>query len=1300
MVLKTYRIGFDIGGTFTDFALHDASTGSLQIFKSLTTPDDPSRGALAGMKVLLKNAGLGFSDINQIVHGTTLVTNALIEGKGSPTALLTTAGFRDVLEQGYEQRYDIYDLFLKYPTPLVSRKFRREVRERMLADGRVLTPLDKDDIRREAEALLKAGIEAVAVCFLHSYRNPQHELDAGALLADEFPELTVSLSCEVVAEVREYERVSTTCANAFVQPLMSRYLKSLEDQFARNGFSGRLSLMLSSGGIATPDVARRFPIRILESGPAGGALATALVGRNLNRPDLISFDMGGTTAKAALVQDFGITVAPMMEVARVDRFKKGSGIPVRAPVVEMIEIGAGGGSIAHLDEVGLMKVGPHSAGAAPGPACYGLGGNAPTVTDANLMLGYLNPDFFCGGRMALDANAAELALAKLGKPLGLDAHGAAWGIYDIVCENMAAAARAHVVEKGRDPRAFAMAAFGGAGPAHAARVARIIGVSEVLIPPASGAASAVGFLVAPASFEVVRSAVMTMHENLDLAPLNALLKDIEADARAHLRDAVIAEGTETVVRSADMRLRGQIHEISVPLPPGVLDAKSIAEIRASFIRVYESLYRTVLPDATFEALSWRVRIAGPAPKVEMQPRNAAAPSTIALKGRRRAFFESKFVDAAVFDRYALRPGDRVDGPAVIEEVESTTVVPPGDYATIDDQLNLRLTIGKTRIAAPMASDKTDVAATVRRIEADPIGLEIMWGRLVNIADESWDVVCRTAFSLIISDAQDFSIGLFDRDGQIMVHSPRAQPVFNLCLPRAIAAILERFPSGQLSPGDVLITNDPWLASGHLYDVALVTPVFRNGKVVGHIGAIGHVTDIGGTRDHAMAQEIYEEGFQIPPMKLYRAGVQNEDLFGLLKENVRDHQQVLGDLHALVGASSVGAQRLGEFLAEYAMDDLLALTRIFQDRSESAMRDAIRQIPNGVYESEIFGELGNRIQRLPLKIAVDGDGITVDLTGAPAQSERGGVNCTLNYTSAHSVYPFKCLLTPGVRGNAGCYRPFTLNVPKPSILNCDKPASVAQRQVTGWFLGPNTFSALSKAMPEKVRAFTGLPFSAPFFSTADDGTPCIDYLFAGGGEGGSARNDGKSGLLYPIGSANTSTELFEIRTQLLVAEKQFECDTGGIGRHRGGLGQTVRIVKLQDEKHPARCAVTQYGHGLKVRSMLGGKPGRAVKVIIMEGPEGERMTLTSGNLWSFGKPGSAIEVKVAGGHGYGNPLDRDLALIEYDLQHDHVSAARAAADYGCVFNALGQLDREQTEARRKRLAISTDEAPGNAELLAD
>lgn len=1281
MSVQRFRVGFDIGGTFTDFALYDGVTGQVQIHKALTTPADPWRGAIQGIETLLTNAALGFSDIAEILHGTTLVTNALIEGKGASTALLTTRGFRDVMESGREQRYDIYDLFLKYPKTLVPRKFRREITERMLASGQPLTTIDLEDVRREATHLRDAGIRSIAVCFLHSYRNPAHEQEAGNLLQAEFPELSVSLSSEVAPEVREYERLCTTTANAFVRPLMDDYLQTLEAELAERGFVGRLFLMLSSGGLATPDVARRFPIRLLESGPAGGALATGLISQRIGRPDLISFDMGGTTAKTAMVQDHSVAVASMMEVARVHRFKKGSGIPVRAPVVEMIEIGAGGGSIARLDEVNLIKVGPESASSKPGPVCYGLGGTEPTVTDANLVLGYLDPNAFLGGRMALDKPGAEAALGHLGAKVNLSAVATAWGVYNIVCENMAAAARSHIVEKGCDPRAFSMVAFGGAGPLHAAKVARIMGVREVIVPPASGAASAIGFLAAPASFETVRSEVFVIGDDLDLGKLNGLLQGVEAQSWHHLRLTGLNEAETTVTRTADMRLAGQMNEISVAIPNGNLSVESVQEIREEFVRVYEQKFHAVPPSAVIEALSWRVLVSGPAPQIGMRPHDGALIADNALKGARSLYFGDKFVEANVYDRYALKPGDRVMGPAVIEERESTTVVPPLDSVVVDDDFNLKLQIAELGTAVASFDKSLSFEQVVERIEADPIGLEIMWGRLVNIIDEGWDTVVRTAFSLIISDAQDFSIALFDSRGEILVHSPRAQPVFNLGLPAAIQAVLETFSEDILEPGDVLVTNDPWRAAGHLFDVALVTPVFHDGRVVAYVGTIGHVSDIGGIKRLGTAREIFDEGFQIPPMKLMRGGKQNDDLFALLRQNIRTPDSVIGDLHALSTASNVAAVRLRSFLEEYGLLDLAPLAHIFQDRSEAAMRHAIRAVPDGEYSSAVSGRIGQQYLTIPIRIVVEGDEVLIDHEGAPDQSPVGGFNCTLNYTKSHSLFPMKCLLTPNVRGNAGCYKPFKVSAPEGTIMNCVRPAAVNSRQVTGWFQGPNIFSALSDALPDKVRAFSGMPGTAIFHGADENGEPVIGHIISGGGQGASASDDGRSGLLFPIGGTCVSIELFELRMNLVVDQKQFDVDSGGAGARRGGLGQRLIFRRLPGDNRPTQFVLRLNGSEIVVPLMDEGQRGSTAAGRII-GPDGSS-AVEMAALLSL-SPGEFLEMRSAGGYGYGSPLDRPVELVQEDLDHGYVSRACAETVYGCVLTPEGHINPSATDEMRERL----------------
>ena len=604
------------------------------------------------------------------------MTNAIIERSGARLGLLTTRGFRDILEMGTEQRYDIHDLFLTFPEPLARRGDRREVGERVSRDGRVLEALDPDAVRREVRELVADGVEALAVCFLHAYKNPVHERAVRDLVRSEFPDLPVSISSDVHPQINEYERSSTTAANAYVQPLMSAYVRRLDRVLRERGFGGRFHLIQSSGGLTAPETAQALPIRFLESGPAGGAQASALVGRAIGHSDLLSFDMGGTTAKASLIQDGEPDIAPMLEAARVHRFKKGSGLPVHAPVIDMMEIGAGGGSIARVDELGLLKVGPESAGAEPGPACYGQGGVRPTVTDANLLLGYLDPGYFLGGRMALDRTAAESAMTALAAELGLSVEEAAWGIYDLVSENMAGAARVHIVEKGRDPRRYAMVAMGGAGPLHAARVARKLGVRTVVVPPASGAASALGFLVAPVAYELARSWPMRL-ASPDFAAVETLLRELEAEGRARLAEAGVdggsgapergagaegaggaaaasgaaRDGGVTVQRQADMRLRGQMHQITVPLPAEPLSPANLTAVIEAFTEEYQRRYTHLYDGAEIEVLNWRVVCTGPCADVparlagdrhgtsEGGDAGAGSPNVAepALKGSRRAW---------------------------------------------------------------------------------------------------------------------------------------------------------------------------------------------------------------------------------------------------------------------------------------------------------------------------------------------------------------------------------------------------------------------------------------------------------------------------------------------------------------------------------------------------------------------------------------------------------------------------------------------------------------------------------------
>jgi N-methylhydantoinase A len=683
------RAGVDIGGTFTDLCLVDGEH-VVAVGKTLTTPQDPSAAVETVLAETLERVERSFSDLELVVHGTTLVTNAIIERKGSPTALLTTQGFRDAVEIGRERRYELYDLMVELPRPLVPRHLRFDVPERTLADGSVAMALDEPYVERLGRELGESGVEAVAVSFLHSFTNPEHELRAREALQRAAPALRVSLSSEVAAEIREYERTTTTVANVYVQNLIDRYLTELRARLERQGFEGRLYVMLSSGGVATVETASRFPIRLLESGPAAGALAAATYGRVSGHPDLVSFDMGGTTAKLCVVEEGRPLVADEFEVDRMYRLKRGSGTPVSVPVIDMIEIGVGGGSIASVDALGLMKVGPHSAGADPGPACYGLGGTEPTVTDADLVLGYLDPGYFLGGKMALDVEGARAAIEhEVAGPLGLSVDEAAWGIHTIVNENMANAARVHAVERGKDPTTLPLFAFGGAGPVHAAGVAAALGSPALVAPLGAGVMSALGFLTAPLSFDFVRTWRCAL-DDVDFARVNSLLADMEGDGAALLAQSGVAQADVTHERYADMRYVGQGHEVRVLLPPDELHETDTLVER--FEREYEQLYGRRGPDVPVEAINWRVVSSGPRPELELAA-VALEESSRPPRGARRAYFPTLggYVETPVYDRYALRPGTRFDGPAIVEERESTLVVGPGQRIEVTAELALTVT---------------------------------------------------------------------------------------------------------------------------------------------------------------------------------------------------------------------------------------------------------------------------------------------------------------------------------------------------------------------------------------------------------------------------------------------------------------------------------------------------------------------------------------------------------------------------------------------------------------------------------
>jgi N-methylhydantoinase A len=673
--LARFEIGVDVGGTFTDCVLADRESGSVWSCKVLTTHDLPSRAIFDGFGRLCETAGIEAADVERFVHTTTLVGNAVIEHHGQKTALIATRGFRDVLQLRREYRYDLFENLLEFPVPLIPRALSFEVDERIDARGEVLKPLQQDEVRRLAATLKAEAVESIAVALIHSYRNPAHEEAIAAILAEELPDVTVSLSTRVLPQIREYERTSATAINAYVQPLVRDYLNDLSSGLVERGCAAPLLVVTSSGGTISADTAKAFPVQLVESGPAAGVVFAARLGKENAIDNLVAFDMGGTTAKVCIVRNGEPQIRSDLEVARAKRFKTGSGLAVGIPLFDLLEIGAGGGSIAQLDATGLVQVGPRSVGSTPGPACYGRGGTLATVTDANLVLGFLNPDALLGGERALDMAAARTALSHhLAEPMGVSIEMAAEAVFRIVSESMAEALRMRAVESNVDVRKYAMMAFGGGGGVHSVEIARRVGIRQVICPPRAGVFSAAGLLVAPTSVEALRSRMMPLAEvTPDIA------EDIFAALEAEARGQLVGDGDYARDYSVDMSYIGQEYELTVPCPSLPRTDADWAAVRSGYEEAYHARYGRILENFAVKVVTWRLRLVGDRPPLLPLSREQRSEPT----ARRALFLRGRHVDAQVLDRRSMTTGDRINGPAVIEDIDTTILVPEDCVATCD-----------------------------------------------------------------------------------------------------------------------------------------------------------------------------------------------------------------------------------------------------------------------------------------------------------------------------------------------------------------------------------------------------------------------------------------------------------------------------------------------------------------------------------------------------------------------------------------------------------------------------------------
>ncbi len=1276
------RLAADIGGTFTDIALEvdDVSGGApvLHTAKVLTTPDAPADAVLDGVERVLRTAGVAPAEVGVFIHGTTLATNALIERRGARTALLTTQGIRDSVEMAHENRFEQYDLYMRRPEPLVPRNRRIGIPERLAADGTVLLPLDEHAVQAAAESLAADGVTSVAVGYLHSYLDARHEERTAEILAECWPEATVTISSEVCPEIREYERFSTACANAYIAPLVRQYLTDLDARLAALGLGCEVFLMTSGGGLGTLAEALRFPVRLIESGPAGGALLASGIARGLDCERALSFDMGGTTAKLCIVEGGHPRTSREFEVGREYRFLAGSGLPLRLPVIEMVEIGAGGGSIASLDALGRITVGPASAGSEPGPAAYGRGGTEPTVTDADAVLGRLAPERFAGGTLTFDVDAAAKAVGTaLAEPSGLQTTISAIGISEVVDENMANAGRVHAADQGCDISRGTLIAFGGAAPLHAARVAAKLGIDNIVVPAGAGVGSAIGFLAAPVAHESVRTRHARVSE-LTAANLAGLLREMADESNAIVHAAAPGAETATHVRAL-MRYRGQGHEITVDVDAAALLADSIDspsdaevrnQLRTAFTKAYQQLYTRHIGNLEIEILSWLLEVRTPqAPAISLHPTVADEPVASDETALVVDTATGRAIPHAVFERGSLTEGAWLAGPALITEDQTTTLVPDGAVATVTGGGHLRL----TGLAAPQHTRRPADATA----DLDAVRLGVQWNRLISVTEEQARALVRAAFSTSTREAGDLSAGIFDPQGRMLAQSVTGTPGHVNSMAYSVLHFLDRFPASEMRPGDIFLTNDPWKGTGHLFDIVVVTPAFLRGELVALFACTSHVVDIGGAGFTTDSKEVYHEGLYLPILKFATDGVFDPNVVAIIEANVRDPVQVIGDIHSLAACNETGAARLISMMDEYAMTDLDELAEHIITSSHQAMLDAIGELPSGSWKSMMRVDGMEQPIDIVCSLTAGPDGIDVDFDGTGPQSSWG-INVPMAYTDAYTSFGVRCIVGPDIPNNTGSLDAVRVRAPEGCILNAPHPAAVNVRHVMGQLLPDAVFGCLSQVVPERVPAegtsslwnllgtgmwepdtgvgATNRSRTAVGQSGAESDRRKLErYIlmsFHSGGAGARPQADGLSATAFPSGVRNMPVEVNEIGSPLVFWRKEFRRDSGGQGKYRGGLGQVIEL-----ENHQGRdfsISATYERTVYPARGRHGGGPGALGRLSLDDGTEvrSKGRSVISGDR--------RLIVEFPGGGGYGDPAERSPEAEARDLQLEFISPAPSAA----------------------------------------
>jgi len=1175
-----------------------------------------------------------------LIHGTTVATNTLVERKGAKAGLITTEGFRDLLKirEGFKE--DRYNLRMSPPPPLIPRYLRLTVPERVRADGRVERPLDLLALETVLDTFAREGVESVAVCLLFSYLHPVHEREIGDRLRARFPGLFVSLSHEILPQIKEYDRLSATAVNAYVGPVYARYLEQLAKNL--NQAAGRcinLLTMKSNGGVTPAEEAMRLGVQAILSGPAGGVSGAAAYGRLVGESHLIGFDMGGTSTDISLIEDGSPHIAG-------ERYEDGWKIAL--PMIDMHTLGAGGGSITWVDEGGKLRVGPESAGARPGPACYGAGGDKATVTDADVVLGYLDPARFLNGAAPLYPDRAKQAIhTQVAEPLALSTEKAACGVLDVVTTAMAEGIRLLSARRGVDPRRFALLAFGGASGLHIGKVARYLDIGKVYLPAAASVLSACGMLTTDLKYDFSHSYTASL-DRIDLRRVWEIVHEMAARGRAKLHAQGFGEDDIVVSAAADMRYLDQVYEVTVPLPDLSMDDETVVERWAGhFHRRYEELFSYRQQHQEIRLTTLRVTTTGRLSHPELPQAAQHAHITPALLGRRQIYTD-RWTDVPVYDVSTLGAGVEITGPALLEATFTTILVEPGDRAVIDALGGIVL---YPRRADAPETEKTGTGS-------DPITRSIVEHRLESVAREMAEVMIRTSMSLILNSSRDFSTAITDAGGQLVAQG-EGIPVHISALPPAVEAVRRCF-GDDMHEGDIFLVNDPYHGGSHLPDLTAIYPIFYKDRLCFFAVNRAHHSDIGGGTHggyNPSASEIYHEGLRIPPIRLYEQNRPRQDILQMLAVNVRHSENFLGDLYAQIGSVHIAGRRLQGLLDDLGTDTLMESVEALLDGTERRIRRLIAGWPDGVYHGETrIDDDGFGATDIPIraKVTIRGDRMEIDLSDSSPQV-TGFINSSYANTRSLAHVAIMYLAPSDIPKNEGSIRPISVIAPTGLIVNPNPPAPVC---MSTNHCGEEIVEAVFKALAPIAPAYVNAGFSrrlryAVMGRNPSTGKTFIWHFFFGRGGGGASQGHDGWACLGEINVAGAirspSVEITEERFPFYIVRNDLCPGSGGDGQWRGGLGATFEMVYEGTE--PAKLNTAGDGAIHPPFGLFGGQPGKPHRYRILS--NGVERVLRSKETGVILYPGDRILVDAAGGGGYGHPGDRSVKHRAWDEKNGYV-----------------------------------------------